>query len=180
MSCCFDYAVLDHAKFNNVDFKGSSFYNASLFSTDLRGCDLSDSNIDGADLTSSLLIGTNLDGVKYTNKTVNFQNACPQEGYFYGYKKCFNNRLVKLLIPKDARRSSATTRSCRCDKAKVVAISDLDGSGFYSEAVSYVNANFVYKIGSMVYADSYNEDRWSESSNGIHFWMTKEEALAYM
>jgi len=25
----------------------------------------------------------------------------------------------------------------------------------------------------------FNEDRWQDSTTGIHFWLTREEALAY-
>ncbi|MDO4787663.1 MAG: pentapeptide repeat-containing protein [Johnsonella sp.] len=179
-NCCFDHAVLDHAKFSDVSFRGSSFRDASLFGTDFRECCLADTDFDGADFTASMLRGADLTGLRHTERTIHFRNHCPQEGYFFGYKKCFNNRLVKLLIPKDAKRCSATTSACRCDKAIVVAISDLDGSGSYSEAISFVDGNFIYKLGEMIYADGYNEDRWLESSNGIHFWLTEEEAIGYM
>ncbi len=179
-NCCFDYAVLNNISCKNVDFSGSLFRYASLLSADFRDCCLKKSNFEGANFTSALLSGANLEGIKINKDTVNFKNRCPKYCYFYGYKKCFNNRLVKLLIPKDAKCSSATTTACRCDKAKVVAITNLDGSGNYHEAVSFVDENFVYRLGSMVYADAYNEDRWLESSNGIHFWLTKDEALGYM
>ena len=55
-----------------------------------------------------------------------------------------------------------------------------DKSGFYTEASSFVDENFVYRLGEMSYADSYHEDRWLDSSHGIHFWMSFEEALGYM
>lgn len=79
-----------------------------------------------------------------------------------------------------SKRCSSTTSACRCDRARVLAITNLDGSGHYTEAVSFVDADFVYRLGEVVVADSYNEDRWLDSSHGIHFWMTKEEALGYM
>lgn len=178
--CRFDYSVLDHTKFCNADFSASSFRFASLFGADLRGCCMADTDCTGSNFLAALLSKADLRGLKHTESTLHFRNHCPETGYFIGYKKCFNNRLVKLLIPKDAKRSSATTPACRCDKARVVAISDLDGGGFYREAISFVDENFVYRLGDTVYADGYNEDRWLESSKGIHFWLSKEEAIAYM
>lgn len=53
--------------------------------------------------------------------------ACPDEGEFTGWKKCKSDRIVKLKIPEDARRSSASRRKCRCDKAEVIEITSIDG-----------------------------------------------------
>ncbi len=179
-NCKFDLSVFDHCVFENVCFDSSSLVGTSLVASDLRTSKLSHVNIDCADFTNAILIGTILEDINYTYRTVNFNNVCPIGIYFYAYKKCFNNRLVKLLIPKDARVSSATSRACRCDKAKVIAITNLDGSGSYSEASSYVDDSFIYKLGEMIYADDYDDDVWRESTHGIHFWVTKEEALSYM
>lgn len=179
-NCNFDGSIFDHSKFCESDLSRASFKNSSLFGVDLRGCNLEEAICDGTDFTESVLVGANLKDLYYTDKTVHFEIHCPKVGYFFGYKKCFNNRMVKLLIPKDAKRCSSTTNACRCDKAKVVSITDISGKIFYDEAISYVDENFVYKLGEMVYADSYNEDRWLDSSHGIHFWMTFEEALGYM
>ncbi|MBC2576355.1 pentapeptide repeat-containing protein [Peptostreptococcus canis] len=178
--CNFKNSKLDHSKCSMCTFRGAVLVDASLFSVDFRGCDLSDTECDGADFTASLLRDANLENLHHTDRTIHFKMSCPEEGYFFGYKKCFNDRMVKLLIPKDARRSSGTTNACRCDKAKTVAITNLDGTGSYTEANSFVDGEFVYKLGEMSYADSFNPDRWLESSNGIHFWMSFEEALAYM
>ena len=179
-SCKFDNAKLQHTKFENCDLSGSSFAYADLFSADLRTCNLSGSNFDGADFFAALLWEAKLDNLLVTDRTKFFRNYCPEEGYIFGYKKCFNERMVQLLIPKDAKRCSSTTNACRCDKARVVAITDVNKKESYKEAMSFVDPNFIYRLGEMVYADSYNEDRWHDSSHGIHFWMTFEEALSYM
>ena len=178
--CNFDKAKLQHTKFSNCDFSGSSFVAADLFSADLRTCDLSDTNCDGTNFFAALLWEAKLDNLLATDRTKFFRNYCPEEGYIFGYKKCFNERMVQLLIPKDAKRCSATTNACRCDKARVVAITDVNKKKGYKEAMSFVDPNFIYRLGEMVYADSYNEDRWHDSSHGIHFWMSFEEALSYM
>ena len=179
-SCKFDNAKLQHIKFANCDFSDSSFAYADLFAADLRACNLSGSNFDGADFFAALLWEAKLDNLLVTDRTKFFRNYCPEEGYIFGYKKCFNERMVQLLIPKDAKRCSSTTNACRCDKARVVAITDVNKKESYKEAMSFVDPNFIYRLGEMVYADSYNDDRWHDSSHGIHFWMTFEEALGYM
>lgn len=54
------------------------------------------------------LSGANLRGAK----NLNFPIACPEEGSFIGFKKCQDGKIVKLEIPVDALRCSATGRKC--------------------------------------------------------------------
>ena len=98
---------------------------------------------------------------------------------FFGYKKCVNDRMVQLLIPADAKRTSATLPSCRCNKAKVLTIKSFDFKENYEEAWSLVDENFVYRRGQWVKVKDFNEDRWQDSTTGIHFWMTRQEAENY-
>ena len=64
----------------------------------------------GADLRGADLRGANLRDAK------GCYLSCPTEGSFIGWKKA-SGHIVKLRIPEDARRSSATGHKCRCDKA---------------------------------------------------------------
>ena len=96
-----------------------------------------------------------------------------------GYKKCVNDRVVQLLIPADAKRTSATLPSCRCSKAKVLSIKNFDETEEFEEAWSLVDENFVYRKGQWVEVKDFNEDRWMDSTTGIHFWMNRNEALGY-
>lgn len=105
--------------------------------------------------------------------------ACPDEGEFTGWKKCKSDRIVKLKIPEDARRSSASRRKCRCDKAEVIEITSIDGKEKYTEAVSGRDADFVYKVGEMVSVDDFCKNRWEECAAGIHFFMNRKEAVDY-
>ncbi|WAW15037.1 pentapeptide repeat-containing protein [Peptostreptococcus equinus] len=175
----FSHSKLENTLCRNVDFYRANLEGSSLSACDFRTCSLKEANCIGSDFKNSILLDTNLEGIIYDKSTKNFSLRCPEEGYFIGYKKCFNDLLVTLLIPTDAKRSSGTNSACRCDKAKVIAISKLDGSGFYREAVSLVDETFIYRLGQFSYADSFDDNRWLDSSHGIHFWMTKEEAIAY-
>ena len=89
---------------------------------------------------------------------------------------------MKLLIPADAKRSSATTEKCRADKAVVLEIQDLDGNKIDRNAYStYNNAqNFEYKVGeTVVPREPFDEDRWNECSSGIHFFIDRRAAVEY-
>ena len=104
---------------------------------------------------------------------------CPSDGAFVGWKKV-QDKLIKLLIPEDAKRCSATTYKCRCDKAQVLAITSLDEESSFDSVtnVAYI-PSIEYKVGEMVYPDKFDEDRWNECSNGIHFFINKQDAINY-
>jgi hypothetical protein len=81
--------------------------------------------------------------------------------------------VVKLLIPKEAKRSSAFGRKCRAEYADVLEV-------FGDEVgVSIHDGATVYKVGTQVLADQFDEDWSRECTGGIHFFMTRAEAEAY-
>jgi hypothetical protein len=106
------------------------------------------------------------------------QLQCPESGGFTAYKKLADELICELWVLPEAKRSSATTRKCRCDKAKVVSITDKNGTP-YTEGVSQYNLSFIYKVGEIGEVQDFDEDRWSECSRGIHFFITKQEAIDY-
>lgn len=106
--------------------------------------------------------------------------ACPEEGSFIGFKKCCDDLIVKLEIPKDALRCSATSRKCRCSTAKVLSITTIDGTDANDQtAFSTHDSSFTYKVGEVVSVDNFEPDRWKECSAGIHFFITRQEAVDY-
>ena len=125
-------------------------------------------NLSCADLTN----------VKTNYLTMGYNMACPEEGSFIAYKKA-RNCLVKLLILEDSKRSSATTAKCRCDKAKVLDIEDIDTGEKINKMRSEFDGDFIYTVGEIVKVDDFDEDRWNECSTGIHFFMNKENAINY-
>ena len=86
---------------------------------------------------------------------------------------------MKLEIAEDAMRSSATGRKCRCSKATVLEVQDLDGTVLEHVAVSGRDENFHYVPGSVVSVSDFDENRWNECSTGIHFYITREEAVRH-
>ena len=129
-----------------------------------------------ANLYRANLSGANLSGAKHINAPI----VCPEEGSFIGFKKAANSYIIKLEIPEDALRCSATSRKCRCSKAKVVSITNIDGTdvGITSVASNY-DENFIYTIGETVSVSNFEPDRWKECAPGIHFFITRQEAVEY-
>lgn len=130
------------------------------------------------DLRYTDLRYANLSYIKINYRTLGYHLACPEEGSFIGYKKA-NKHLIKLLILEDSKRSSATTLKCRCDKAKVLSITNIKTGKEISEIASDYDKNFIYKVGKIVEVKDFDEDRWNECSTGIHFFMNKESAINY-
>ena len=148
---------------------------ANLNGANLYGANLEGAYLYGAYLNGAYLNGANLYGASHIPY---YPIACPSDGEFTGWKKV-NGKLIQLLIPSDAKRSSATTQKCRCDKAKVVAITDIDGS---NPIDSITNSNYCtteYVVGQMVLPDKFDDNRWNECSNGIHFFINKQDAINY-
>ena len=136
---------------------------------DLICADLSDADLSCADLRD----------ICYNERTAFLSLCCPEEGSFVGYKKCQENKIVKLLITEDAKRSSATTRKCRASKVKVLSIENVGGTETYDEAVSIHSNNFIYRVGQIIEVKDFDEDRWKECATGIHFFITRDEAITY-
>ena len=172
-------ANLRGAYLGNTNLSGASLSGANLSRATLGKADLSGARLYGAILVHTDLSGAKLDEIKYNESTTFFALVCPEEGDFIAWKKV-NNIIVKLRVPSEAKRSSATTRKCRCEYAKVLELQNLDGTPYNDDKV--VNKNYVettYKVGEIVYPDSWDDNRWNECSHGIHFFITRDEAVRY-
>ena len=138
------------------------------YSFNVKGkrANLRNANLSGADLFGA----KNVPFIPY---------SCPDTGSFIGYKKA-NKMIVELEILSDAKRCSATGRKCRCDKAKVLSIQNIDGtiSDVKSISSDYDEA-FIYTVGEVVEEPNFCENRWNECSSGIHFFINRQEAVNY-
>lgn len=200
-------ASLQHTNLSYTDFRDATLNDANIFNSNLTHADFGDASLVSAYLAHSNLTkadfqGANLGWVDLRDCvfcdtdlrdcSVNYANfvgskyvpyiplQCPSDGAFVGWKKV-NNVLIKLEIPADAKRSSATTNKCRCDKAKVLGFYDSLGVNELdmTELVNDEYEECKYVKGEMVYPDSFDEDRWKECSHGIHFFINKQDAINY-
>lgn len=145
---------------------------SNLRSADLRGADLREAKLQEAELYGACLWGaTNIPYIPL---------ACPEHGSFTAFEKC-GEYIVELLIPADAKRSSATTHKCRASYAKVLSITTLDGEIAKTDRIinSDYPSHIIYKVGKYVYPDAFDENRWKECSHGIHFFINRQEAVEY-
>ena len=167
------YTNLSGANLSGANLSGANLSGANLRYANLSYANLSDANLRYAKLSYTNLSGADIENVQYDESTAFFALQCPEEGSFVGWKKCQGDVLVKLLIPEDAKRSSATSRKCRASKVVVLEVIGAN------EGLSQRDTGFVYEVGKEVVADSFDDDRWHECSNGIHFFITRKEAQNY-
>lgn len=198
----FELCDLSKANFNfcsggNMNFVRCDLINAIFEKTDLTSslfidCDMKCVNLRNSDLYRANLSGNkNIDTIDADIDTKFFRPQCPETGSFVAWKKVkdfFSQKpyLVKLLIPEDAKRSSATSYKCRAEFAKVLGIYEESGIESAQDAIfnrrivslsSHIDTDYV--VGKMVYPDSFDENRWKECSHGIHFFMNFECAKKY-
>lgn len=168
-------SYLTGATLAGVNLAGADLTCADMRNAYLAGADMEGANLEGADTKSANLAGAHIESGA-------IPMACPSDGAFIGWKKalgCGEAVLVKLLIPEDAKRSSATGRKCRCDKAKVIEILSMKDNKELKCAVSEHDDSFIYIKGKVVCEPNFCEDRFKECAAGIHFFIDRIEAEKY-
>ena len=168
-------ANLKGANLEGANLKGAYLEGANLYGANLKGAYLEGANLKVANLYGANLKGAYLEGAK---DIPYIPLNCPSEGSFIGWKKVCGN-LIKLEIPEDAKRLSSVSMKCRCDKARVLSVWNMILEEEVSEVVNRAYNPTLYKVGEMVYPDSFDEDRWNECSHGIHFFINKQDAINY-
>ena len=190
---CVETAVKSRADLSGANLYGANLYganlyganlsNANLFCANLSGANLSCANLFcadlyGADLSNANLFCANLYGARIDALALARQKIVP-DGTLVVWKKLSEGVVAQLEIPNDAQRTNAIgSRKCRSSAAVVVALFK-DGVLFDGEAFDRHAGKTRYKAGEVVLPDSYDDSALIECSNGIHWFLTREEAEAY-
>lgn len=172
---------LRNANLYNADLREASFRNANLYNANLQSANLSRAHLNDADLRkanfkdASLCDATVVGDYRYTYIPM----RCPTTGGFTAWKRA-QDYIIKLFVPSDAERLSGTTNDCRCNKAFVLAIEELNGVPADTTSVpSDYDENFIYTLYKPVIVENFSTDRWREYTTGIHFFMERQEAINY-
>lgn len=175
--------IFSHCHFDDCEFSRCDFSYAVIVNCTFTLSKIHDFNLIGAVLTGTCFSECKVDLLQTNHDTQGYEMACPETGAFEAWKKCCDktgrrSRIVHLLIPADANRSSGSERKCRASKAIVLGIESENGNPC-RVAYSLRCSNFSYHVGETVEAPDFNEDRWRTCAAGIHFFMTKREAKSY-
>ncbi len=181
-------ANLSRACLIGANLTGANLSRACLLAANLRGADLTKANMMGADLRSADMMGAdltkaNMMGAEGADLIMAQTRILPDGGDIIGWKKAWTVDdqpiIVKLLIPSDAQRSNGMGRRCRASEAKVLDLQDLAGHSIATVAYSAHDPEFAYRLGETVESDGFDPDRWAECTDGIHFFITRIEAVGY-
>lgn len=205
---CLHDADLRHADLRGANLHDANLCGANLHDADLHGADLSDAYLCGAYLCGADLSDANLHGANLSDADLRYADLSdadlrdanhvqlsiaktsilPDEGDIIGWKKAWTDGtmlpksvIVKLLIPADAQRSNATGRKCRASTARVLDLQDKQGNSLPSDTTAYsgYDTDFTYKKGETVHVENFDTNRWNECAPGIHFFITRIEAVEY-
>lgn len=177
------HADLRGAYLRHADLRGADLRDANLYRADLRGADLH-----GADLRGADLYGADMHRAYDVKLSIAKISILPDEGDIIGWKKAWTDNempptpvIVKLLIPADAQRSNATGRKCRASTARVLDLQDKQGNSLPPDTTAYsgYDTDFTYKKGETVHVENFDTNRWNECAPGIHFFITRIEAVEY-
>ena len=178
-------SYINSANLHFADLSNSNLFNVKLCHSYLSDTRLSNTNLSNADLRcadlfcSGLCSTTNLYNIKFDSYTSGYNMIVPEEGSFIGYTKV-DNKIVVLEITEDAKRSSGTKRFCKCSKAKVLRIEDLQGNILDLKSVfNKYEENFIYTVGEIIESNNFIDDRWADYPCNIRFYITKQEAIGY-
>jgi hypothetical protein len=168
-------ANLREANLSRADLYGADLRGADLREADLYGADLREANLRGADLYGANLSGANLYEADLSRaKLPHFQ--IPQDGELTVYKKLQNGDIARLLIPAKAKRTASLVgRKCRAEYVKTLSIKTFNDKNI-KMSYSLSDSLCEYKVGEFTYPDRYSDDIRLECTNGIHFFLTIEEA----
>lgn len=181
---------LSGANLRGACFRGALLKNVKFIGTDLTAADFTGANIVDTDLSDAILCGAYLKGVTVDSIFINENTKisvplnCPSSGSFIGWKKALYHDvkttcIVKLLIPEDAKRSSAFDKKCRCDKAVILGAYDYVTGRPLEESTligSLFDPDFKYHIGDTITIPDFDDNRWNECSSGFHFFLDEESA----
>ena len=176
------YANLRSVNLRNADLNYANLSDANLCDADLcgaglRGTDLCDANLRYANLRGADLRGANLRGVELWCGTegnlMEYRRGKILSENVIGYKKCRDNVIVTLEIPRGAIVFSINGTKCRTNKAKVLEIGGANRAYSQQKYVSYY-------VGDEITIYNFNCEYNVECAEGIHFFMTRKEAEEYI
>ena len=168
-------ADLSNADLSNADLSCANLSNANLRFANLSNANLScanliDADLSNADLSCANLRGANLRGAK--GALIEFRKGKMLTEDIIGYKKCRDDVIIKLLIPRGAIVFSINGNKYRTNKAKVL---EIEGADRAISNYKYMS----YYVGDEFTVYDFNCEYNAECASGIHFFMTKEEAVRY-
>ena len=177
--------TIKHLFLTFLTFTNNSFHNCTIEYVDFHSCYFCKESHENLKYSHIKFIGENdvwqMQSYEFFN---DIPLICPDTGSFIGWKKCYSEQskscIVKLEITEDALRSSGYSRKCRASKVKVLEIQDIAGNLINTNiAHSIYDRNFIYRVGETIEVKNFDKNRFETCAPGIHFFITRKEAVDY-
>ena len=170
-------ADLTGAILTNATLAGADLYDANLFDANLFDAILTDTDLTCADLTGANLYGAKLYGANLTDTILDEKEQC-RKGVMLtepmtGYKKAYEGKIITLEIPIGAKVFSIHNDKRRTNKVKVI---DMQGE---TELSSICDTDFKYRVGDEINIIDFDDNYNVECGEGIHFFLTRDEAKIF-
>jgi uncharacterized protein YjbI with pentapeptide repeats len=175
----FNSADFRFANFNSANFRSANFYFANFNSANFNSANFSYANFSSANFNSANFSYANFSSANFKNSIFNYR-ITPETGKFIGWKKA-QEKIIKLEIQKAENVSGGLVgRKLRTDKVKVLEIQDKEGKKLDLKSISSdYNEKFIYNVGKIITEKDFKKDDKIECDKGIHFFITRDEAVRY-
>ncbi len=190
MTCNFRETTLNNSNFDKAvasesDFYGSSLRMASFFRTKLDRTNFSFADLSNADLLEADFYKSTLCGAGFgdTRNMPYIPTWLPVES-FIGWVKVLGEEesyIIKIKILNESQRVRGVGDVCRCDKALVLEIQDLEGHKLDIEEIVYIDrtGTLVFHVWEVTECEDWYPGRWADCKAGITFFIDRESAVRF-
>ena len=194
---CFEGLDLSYVVFLDCDIQGTIFRDCFFENSSFSGCVVSDATaLIKCDIDMATLITLkHINARAYMKENedngivnVSFKTPLKMSGSFIGYKIAYVKRdmpvIVTLRIPADACSVVFRGDKCRASKVEVLSIEGLETEGILPDdtiaySAFYTQSKSAYRKGCVTLADDFNPRPSDVCTCGIHFFLTKAEAVDF-
>lgn len=156
-----DYACFDNADLSYADMRLTEYSYWASF----KGADMKYVILDGSPINDNAVEGA---------KNLHIPMLCPGEGSFIGWKKCRDNRVMKIQVTEGASRTGGYADAIRASEIFILEI--YDGDKTCSEAVCLSDEELIYHKGDVVRDTEEFDPSLLHDGEGIHFFLSRTEA----
>ena len=176
----FDKAVADESDFYGASLRMASFFRTKLWKTNFAWADFSNADLLEADFYKSTLCGA---GFGQTRNMPYIPTWLPVES-FIGWVKVIGETesyIIKIKILNDSKRVRGVGDICRCNKALVLEIQNIEGEKLEIEEIEYHDkwGTLVFHVWEVTECEDWYPGRWNDCKAGITFFIDRQSAVLY-
>lgn len=176
----FDKAVASESDFYGSSLRMTSFFRTKLDRTNFGWCDFGHADLLEADFYKATLCGAAFGDAR---NVPYIPTWLPVES-FIGWVKVIGETesyIVKIKVLNESQRVRGVGDICRCDKALVLEIQDLEGNKLDIEEIEYIDhtSTLVFHVWEVTECEDWYPGRWADCKSGITFFIDRQSAVLF-